>query len=198
MKCNLRPAFSLSISDANYLLPPLLFAMECLPRARALLFAVFWFLIASNLRGKCFTTILLFEKSMQIFSPFKSLCGVSLLLILEMSAKRRFFLADTTTDCETTPSEHNLEDPSLNEAPEELVSILSKMEQLNRANECDSRSIASKRSGGESSSGSNPSQVVRQECDEDVDLWTVWSNLVKSWESEMKKRPNCVKVSSFD
>lgn len=29
---------------------------------------------------------------------------------------------------------------------------------------------------------------------ENIDLWTVWGNLIKSWESEMKRKPNCVKV----
>uniref|UniRef100_A0A915DNN6 Rab-GAP TBC domain-containing protein n=1 Tax=Ditylenchus dipsaci TaxID=166011 RepID=A0A915DNN6_9BILA len=31
------------------------------------------------------------------------------------------------------------------------------------------------------------------EDDNEVDLWTVWGNLIKSWESEMKRKPNCVK-----
>lgn len=41
------------------------------------------------------------------------------------------------------------------------------------------------------------SRSVAQEEDEDaenIDLWTVWGNLIKSWECEMKRRPSCVKV----
>ncbi|KAI6173433.1 Ecotropic viral integration site 5-like protein [Aphelenchoides besseyi] len=103
--------------------------------------------------------------------------------------------AEDNTDCETyPPSDNEIEDFN-----EEVVHILTKMEQLNRANESDARSVASKKSVG-SSSESNPSngRSVHPNCQQDeddkiVDVWAVWGNLVKSWESEMRKRPTCVK-----
>jgi hypothetical protein len=57
------------------------------------------------------------------------------------------------------------------------------MEQLNSANECDTRSVVSKRSDGSSGSNNSTNQInsVRQsasqhEDDENVDLWTVKLN----------------------
>uniref|UniRef100_A0AC34F0E6 Rab-GAP TBC domain-containing protein n=1 Tax=Panagrolaimus sp. ES5 TaxID=591445 RepID=A0AC34F0E6_9BILA len=78
------------------------------------------------------------------------------------------------------------------------------MEELNKSNEADARSITSRtassdspaRSVGDASSSRNGStcqQPSPDDEDEQIDLWTIWGNLVKSWEIEMKKRPNCVK-----
>lgn len=38
---------------------------------------------------------------------------------------------------------------------------------------------------------------VPVEDDEDLDLWTIWGNLIKNWEMEIRKRPNYIKVSWF-
>ncbi|KAI6243994.1 Ecotropic viral integration site 5-like protein [Aphelenchoides fujianensis] len=102
--------------------------------------------------------------------------------------------AEENTDCETYPPSDS-EAADVHEAPE-VADILSKMEQLNRANECDARSVASRKSGGSSSESAGRSGSVHPACEEDkneVDIWTTWGNLVKSWESEMRKRPTCVK-----
>lgn len=46
-----------------------------------------------------------------------------------------------------------------------------------------------------SSTEQSPAAVAAEDDDENIDLWTVWGNLIKSWECEMKKRPNCIKVT---
>ncbi|KAH7728212.1 Protein TBC-4 [Aphelenchoides avenae] len=109
------------------------------------------------------------------------------------------------TDCETYPpsdSEQNDNDS----APTEITTILSKMEELNKMNEADARSVTSKRSEGSSESNAGGGSPARSygvndsrhgscqpDDEENLDLWTVWGNLIKSWEVEMKKRPNYVK-----
>ncbi|CAI4223700.1 unnamed protein product [Auanema sp. JU1783] len=90
------------------------------------------------------------------------------------------------TDCETLP-------PSDTEGggPAPLAEeILAKMEQLNRSNEEDSRSVASKKSG---SSGSPKARDTSPTEDEEEDLWTVWGELIRNWEYEVKKRPQYIK-----
>ena len=101
----------------------------------------------------------------------------------------------------------------------EVQSVLTRMEHLNRLNEADIRSVASKRSssshtgrssspslhtagggGGANRNDESSSSLPRAnslqptiEDDENLDLWTVWGNLVKSWELEWRRRPGCVK-----
>ncbi|KAF7638887.1 Rab-GAP TBC domain-containing protein [Meloidogyne graminicola] len=118
------------------------------------------------------------------------------------------FSSDNVLDDELTSSLDTPEDDP------EIKSVLNKMEELNRTNEADIRSITSKRSsssqagGGGCGRSSSPLQNNRYEellpprsnslqptveDDEDFDLWTIWGNLIKSWEFEWKRRPNCVK-----
>uniref|UniRef100_A0A915M798 Rab-GAP TBC domain-containing protein n=1 Tax=Meloidogyne javanica TaxID=6303 RepID=A0A915M798_MELJA len=113
------------------------------------------------------------------------------------------FSSDNVLDDEST-SLDTPDDP-------EIKSVLNKMEELNRTNEADIRSVTSKISSssqaGRSSSplpnGNNRYEELLPprsnslqptvEDDEDFDLWTIWGNLVKSWELEWKRRPSCVK-----
>uniref|UniRef100_A0AC35TJM7 Rab-GAP TBC domain-containing protein n=1 Tax=Rhabditophanes sp. KR3021 TaxID=114890 RepID=A0AC35TJM7_9BILA len=80
------------------------------------------------------------------------------------------------------------------------------MEELNKIIESDARSVTSRKSGSVSSELNtetdsptrSSSEGSRQNScplddDDNIDLWTVWSNLIKSWDYEMKKRPNDVK-----
>uniref|UniRef100_A0A183BKM7 Rab-GAP TBC domain-containing protein n=1 Tax=Globodera pallida TaxID=36090 RepID=A0A183BKM7_GLOPA len=113
-----------------------------------------------------------------------------------------------TQSCSDQTIDEELQSVDTPEDPE-VASVLSKMEQLNRSNEADVRSVASKRSSdshaGRSSSPKPPMDDVGHslarnnslqptiEDDENLDLWAVWGNLVKSWDTEMKRRPNCVK-----
>nr|CAD2158548.1 unnamed protein product [Meloidogyne enterolobii] len=109
------------------------------------------------------------------------------------------FSSDNVLDDEST-SLDTPDDP-------EIKSVLNKMEELNRTNEADIRSVTSKISSssqaGRSSSplpnGNNRYEELLPprsnslqptvEDDEDFDLWTIWGNLVKSWELEWKRRP---------
>jgi len=110
-------------------------------------------------------------------------------------------LSGGDTDCEThPPSDSEVHEGELQDSPSELTSILLKMEELNKSNEADSRSVTSAKSSSGSparsvgdASSSRHGSNCNQEDDENIDLWTIWGNLVKSWEIEMKKRPNCVK-----
>ncbi|GMR32167.1 hypothetical protein PMAYCL1PPCAC_02362 [Pristionchus mayeri] len=97
-------------------------------------------------------------------------------------------------------SERRDSDGSCNEAlvseevaPQE-VTMLEKMEQLNRSNEEDARSVASRRSGG-SSGGSAPKREASVAAEEEEeDLWTVWGDLIRNWETEIRKRPAYIKT----
>ncbi|CAJ0582942.1 unnamed protein product, partial [Mesorhabditis spiculigera] len=93
------------------------------------------------------------------------------------------------TDSETQP-------PSDSESiPAPAVSLLQKMEQLNKSNEEDCRSVTSKKSGGSSGStgGGKREQSVQPE-EEEEDLWSIWGELIRNWEYEVKKRPNYIKA----
>ncbi|VDN58396.1 unnamed protein product [Dracunculus medinensis] len=71
------------------------------------------------------------------------------------------------------------------------------------SNELDSRSVASFKSGSSSSgahtdvtgtrSSESRQNSVQPEDDEDLDLWALWGNLIKNWETESRKRPNFIK-----
>ncbi|KAK0402201.1 hypothetical protein QR680_016201 [Steinernema hermaphroditum] len=97
------------------------------------------------------------------------------------------------TDCETHPPS----DTEQNEAEPEVNLLLLKMEELNKLNEQDSRSVTSRKSCSSSSNlgGDSPSRhnSCHPDDDENLDLWTIWGDLVKSWEIELRKRPNYVK-----
>ncbi|KAI1724536.1 rab-GTPase-TBC domain-containing protein [Ditylenchus destructor] len=122
------------------------------------------------------------------------------------------------TDLETLPpSDSELGGQDLPSSPREISSLLVKMEELNKLNEADARSATngesnaqgsssnsgdagetreSARNGNSRHSGSCPPPPTCEDddnADENIDLWTVWGNLIKSWECEMKRRPNCVK-----
>ncbi|CAJ0955365.1 unnamed protein product, partial [Mesorhabditis belari] len=96
--------------------------------------------------------------------------------------------SEAETDSETQP-------PSDSEIPAPAINLLLKMEQLNRSNEEDQRSVTSKKSGGSSGStgGGRREQSVQPE-EEEEDLWTVWGDLIRNWEYEVKKRPNYIKA----
>uniref|UniRef100_A0A0N4ZT62 Rab-GAP TBC domain-containing protein n=1 Tax=Parastrongyloides trichosuri TaxID=131310 RepID=A0A0N4ZT62_PARTI len=109
------------------------------------------------------------------------------------------------TDSETNPlSDAELAEPVTIEP--EVSSLLLKMEELNKIIETDARSVISHKSGSlsselntetnsptRSSSGSCRQNSCHLDDDDNIDLWTVWGNLVKNWDHEMKKRPNDVK-----
>lgn len=146
------------------------------------------------------------------------------------------------TDCETYPPSDSDDIIICEKSKEEEVVLLLKMEELNKLNEADLKSVASRKSLSSLSTsrseicnnnsaetnttissssarsiksisesirsavGVNPknfnsTQLVQSikfnnnadEDEENIDLWTVWGNLIKSWEVEMKRRPNCVK-----
>ncbi|RCN49668.1 hypothetical protein ANCCAN_04292 [Ancylostoma caninum] len=65
------------------------------------------------------------------------------------------------------------------------------MEQLNRANEEDTRSLASRKSG---SSGSPKGHEPSLAEDDEEDLWSVWGEVIRNWEVEVKKNPNSIKT----
>uniref|UniRef100_A0A915Q789 Rab-GAP TBC domain-containing protein n=1 Tax=Setaria digitata TaxID=48799 RepID=A0A915Q789_9BILA len=109
-----------------------------------------------------------------------------------------------TTETGGSPVNSGGEAGLAEEVPDPVVSILMKMEQMNTSNELDSRSVASIRTGSSSSGGaltdsfsprSNKSREnsVPAEDDEDLDLWAIWGNLIKNWETEIRKRPNYIK-----
>ncbi|KAF8384823.1 eat-17 [Pristionchus pacificus] len=80
------------------------------------------------------------------------------------------------------------------EVPTQEVSMLEKMEQLNKSNEEDARSVASRKSGG-SSGGSAPKREASVAAEEEEeDLWTVWGDLIRNWETEIRKRPAYIKT----
>ncbi len=65
--------------------------------------------------------------------------------------------------------------------------------------------MTSRRSGSSESAAANDLTVtksrqnsVQPDDDDELDLWTVWGELVKNWEVETKKRPNYVKVVGCD
>uniref|UniRef100_A0A0N5BNS3 Rab-GAP TBC domain-containing protein n=1 Tax=Strongyloides papillosus TaxID=174720 RepID=A0A0N5BNS3_STREA len=109
------------------------------------------------------------------------------------------------TDSETNP----LSDAEILESvpiEPEVSSLLLKMEELNKIIETDARSVISHKSVSlsselntetnsptRSSSGSCRQNSCHLDDEDNIDLWTVWGNLVKNWEYEMKKRPNDVK-----
>uniref|UniRef100_A0A1I7ZJC2 Rab-GAP TBC domain-containing protein n=1 Tax=Steinernema glaseri TaxID=37863 RepID=A0A1I7ZJC2_9BILA len=97
------------------------------------------------------------------------------------------------TDCETHPPS----DSEQNDAEPEVNLVLLKMEELNKLNEQDARSVTSRKSGSSSSNVGNDSPSRHNSChpddDENLDLWTIWGDLVKNWETELRKRPNYVK-----
>ncbi|UMM39010.1 hypothetical protein L5515_016236 [Caenorhabditis briggsae] len=72
------------------------------------------------------------------------------------------------------------------------VDLLAKMEQLNKSNEEDSRSVASKKTGSSGSRKGAREHTHSPEEDEE-DLWSVWGELILNWEVEVKKRPNHIK-----
>ncbi|KAL3122713.1 hypothetical protein niasHT_010275 [Heterodera trifolii] len=116
-----------------------------------------------------------------------------------------------TTDTQSCSDQTIDEELRSLDTPEdpEVTTVLSKMEELNKLNEADIRSVTSKRSSGsQTGRSSSPSKAVPEDAhllarnnslhptiedDENLDLWAVWGNLVKSWDTEMKRRPNCVK-----
>lgn len=63
-----------------------------------------------------------------------------------------------------------------------------------RSNEEDARSVASKRSG---SSGSPKARDSTPAEEEEEDLWTVWGELIRNWDQEVKKKPQYIKVPSI-
>ncbi|VDM41016.1 unnamed protein product [Toxocara canis] len=72
-----------------------------------------------------------------------------------------------------------------------------------RWNELDARSVTSRKSGSSSSGGhletasprssKSRQNSVQPEEDEELDLWAVWGDLVKNWETESRKRPSYIK-----
>lgn len=60
-----------------------------------------------------------------------------------------------------------------------------------RSNEEDERSVASKRSG---SSGSPKARDTTPSEEEEEDLWTVWGELIRNWDLEVKRKPQYIKV----
>uniref|UniRef100_A0A1I7XD47 Rab-GAP TBC domain-containing protein n=1 Tax=Heterorhabditis bacteriophora TaxID=37862 RepID=A0A1I7XD47_HETBA len=90
------------------------------------------------------------------------------------------------TDCDTLP-------PSDCESglPRPEVDVLAKMEQLNRSNEEDARSVTSRKSG---SSGSPKTRESTPPEEEEEDLWTIWGEVIRNWENEVKKRPQYIKA----
>ncbi|CAD6185217.1 unnamed protein product [Caenorhabditis auriculariae] len=75
--------------------------------------------------------------------------------------------------------------------PTHEVDVLAKMEQLNRSNEEDSRSLTSRKTGS-SGSRKGAREPTPPEDDEE-DLWSVWGELIRNWEFEVKKRPTHIK-----
>ncbi|PIO75480.1 TBC domain protein [Teladorsagia circumcincta] len=76
------------------------------------------------------------------------------------------------------------------------VNVLIKMEQFNRSNEGDARSATSRKSGSsDSARGGEPSPAPE---DDDEDLWSVWSDVIRNWEHEIKKNPATIKVIQRD
>ncbi|KAJ1353052.1 hypothetical protein KIN20_009598 [Parelaphostrongylus tenuis] len=71
------------------------------------------------------------------------------------------------------------------------VDVLIKMEQLNRSNEEDTRSVASRKSG---SSGSPKTHEPSPAEDDEEDLWSIWGDVIRNWELEVKKNPNTIKM----
>ncbi|KHJ95371.1 hypothetical protein OESDEN_04682 [Oesophagostomum dentatum] len=65
------------------------------------------------------------------------------------------------------------------------------MEQLNRSNEEDTRSLASRKSG---SSGSPKGHEPSLAEDDEEDLWSVWGEVIRNWEVEVKKNPTSIKT----
>ncbi|GMT32799.1 hypothetical protein PFISCL1PPCAC_24096, partial [Pristionchus fissidentatus] len=81
------------------------------------------------------------------------------------------------------------------EVPEKEVTMLEKMEQLNRSNEEDARSVASRKSGGSSGGSAAPKREASIAAEEEEeDLWTVWGDLIRNWETEIRKRPSYIKT----
>lgn len=65
-----------------------------------------------------------------------------------------------------------------------------------RSNEEDARSVSSRKSGSSSSvGGRKENSAPPADADEDEDLWSVWGELIRNWELEVKKRPAYIKVS---
>ncbi|KIH47020.1 hypothetical protein ANCDUO_22925 [Ancylostoma duodenale] len=60
-----------------------------------------------------------------------------------------------------------------------------------RANEEDTRSLASRKSG---SSGSPKGHEPSLAEDDEEDLWSVWGEVIRNWEVEVKKNPNSIKT----
>ncbi|KAK5977519.1 hypothetical protein GCK32_020194 [Trichostrongylus colubriformis] len=65
------------------------------------------------------------------------------------------------------------------------------MEQLNRFNEEDSKSVVSRKSGS-----SDSPRIGEQSLPEDdeEDLWTVWGDVIRNWEQEIKRNPAAIKT----
>lgn len=64
------------------------------------------------------------------------------------------------------------------------------MEQLNRSNDEGAKSVASRKSG---SSGSPKVHEPSFTEDDEEDLWSVWGDVIRNWEQEVKKNPVTIK-----
>ncbi|KAL6723337.1 hypothetical protein Aduo_018352 [Ancylostoma duodenale] len=108
------------------------------------------------------------------------------------SAVRPFLLRYFTNSRPTDTNTETLSPPCCDtglSSPD--VHVLAKMEQLNRANEEDTRSLASRKSG---SSGSPKGHEPSLAEDDEEDLWSVWGEVIRNWEVEVKKNPNSIKT----
>lgn len=74
--------------------------------------------------------------------------------------------------------------------PSAEVDVLTKMEQLNRSNDEGAKSVASRKSG---SSGSPKVHEPSFTEDDEEDLWSVWGDVIRNWEQEVKKNPVTIK-----
>ena len=68
------------------------------------------------------------------------------------------------------------------------------LKKVYRSNEEDTRSVASRRSG---SSGSPKARDSTPAEEEEEDLWTVWGELIRNWDQEVKKNPQYIKVKQL-
>lgn len=91
------------------------------------------------------------------------------------------------TDCGDTGASY-LESDGI---PTNEVDLLQKMEQLNRSNEEDAKSVASKKTG--STASRKGGRDATPPDDEEEDLWSIWGELIRNWTVEVKKRPNHIK-----
>ncbi|CAB3400840.1 unnamed protein product [Caenorhabditis bovis] len=119
-------------------------------------------------------------------SPRNSLSQLSPPMAATAALRRSSDYGSADTECGEPDRSCEGEPLPLNE-----VDMLAKMEQLNRSNEEDSRSVASKKTGSSGSKKGARESTPPEEDEED--LWSVWGELIHNWDVEVKKRPNNIK-----